>query len=157
MSTLPTNNIAYTIHNSIALILCIDHLNDYVFTMLLSATKLRRLCFYTCLSVHRGVCLSACWDTNPRSRHPPREQAPPRAGTPGTRPPIPQADHYGCGRCASYWNAFLFEIFSLGRLEDVSTNEYEIMLAVFNYKVFDLTLWSDAVCKEKFCVVSSPT
>ena len=27
MSTLSTNNIAYTIHNSIALILCIDHLN----------------------------------------------------------------------------------------------------------------------------------
>ena len=35
-----------------------------------SATKLRRLCFYTCLSV-RGVCLSACWDTTP-----------PGAGTP---------------------------------------------------------------------------
>ena len=31
-----------------------------------SATKLRRLCFYTCLSVHGGeVCLSACWDTLP--------------------------------------------------------------------------------------------
>ena len=27
MSTLSTNNIAYTIHNSIALILCIDHLD----------------------------------------------------------------------------------------------------------------------------------
>ena len=88
----------------------------------------------------------------------PWEQAPPREQAPlGPDPPPPPADDYGCGRCASYWNAFLFEIFSLGRLEDVSTNEYEIMLAVFNYKVFDLTLWSDAVCKEKFCVVSSPT
>ena len=31
-----------------------------------SATKLRRLCFYTCLSFCSqgwGVCLSACWDT----------------------------------------------------------------------------------------------
>ena len=27
MSTLSTNNIVYIIHNSIALILCIDHLN----------------------------------------------------------------------------------------------------------------------------------
>ena len=44
--------------------------------LLPSATKLRRLCFYTCLSFcshERGVCLSACWDTTP----PPREQAPP--------------------------------------------------------------------------------
>ena len=31
-----------------------------------SAMKLQRLCFYRCLSVHRGVCLSACWDTTPR-------------------------------------------------------------------------------------------
>ena len=49
-------------------------------------------------SVHRGVCLSACWDTTPRTRQtPPRtrqtspDQAdPPRPG----RPPSPdQADH----------------------------------------------------------------
>ena len=33
------------------------------------------------LSVHRGVCLSACWDTTttPQTRHPPWEQTPPRA------------------------------------------------------------------------------
>ena len=48
--------------------------------------SLRRLCFYTCLSVilfTGGVCLSACWEqTSPRTRppwdrHTPREQAPP--------------------------------------------------------------------------------
>ena len=72
-----------------------------------SATKLRRLCFYTCLSVilftGRGVCLSACWDTNPP------EQAPPEPGTlPPDQTPPPAADSYCCGRYASYWNAFLF-------------------------------------------------
>ena len=62
-----------------------------------SATKLRRLCFYRCVSVHTGggVCLSACWDTTapgvdtppeqtslgadtppPRSRHPPGSRHP---------------------------------------------------------------------------------
>ena len=63
--------------------------------LLPSATKLRRLCFYTCVCVHRGVCLSACWDT------PPQEQAPP----PGSRhAPV---NGYCCGWYASYWNAFL--------------------------------------------------
>ena len=41
-----------------------------------------------------------------RSRHPPGTRHPP----PGTRPPRtrhPPADGYGCGRYASYWNAFL--------------------------------------------------
>ena len=75
-------------------------LNGYKSTFLPSATKLRRLCFYTCVSVHRGVCLSACWDTTPpRSRQPPpweqaapREQAPPLgAGTPQNRHPPEQA------------------------------------------------------------------
>ena len=59
-------------------------------TLLPSATKLRRLCFYTCLSFcsQGGVCLSACWDTTP----PPRGRQAPRtgAGTPRTRhPPRP--------------------------------------------------------------------
>ena len=62
-------------------------------------------CFYTCLSVHGGVCLSACWDTPetrlPRSRHP---------SGPGTPPP---ADGYCCRRYASYWNAFLYSIWFL--------------------------------------------
>ena len=69
--------------------------------LLPSATKLRRLCFYTCLSFCSqggGVCLSACWDTtptgpgtplgadtpwtrHPQSRHPPGADTPPGAGT----------------------------------------------------------------------------
>ena len=56
------------------------------FFFLLSATKLRRLCFYTCLSIHRGGGLPQC----PGSRHP---------TGPGTC----------CGWYSSYWNAFLFE------------------------------------------------
>ena len=43
--------------------------------------SLRRLCFYTCLSVilftRRGVCLSAWWDSRP-----PQERAPPRSRHP---------------------------------------------------------------------------
>ena len=80
----------------------VSFLRFYVFT-------LRRLCFYTCLSVHRGVGGSA-------SVHagipPPREQTPPQADIPpGADPPdqtLPSADGYCCGRYASYWNAFLF-------------------------------------------------
>ena len=55
-----------------------------------------------------GICLSACWDTPLRTRHPPG---------PGT-PPQDQAHHPRCracweirptrGRYASYWNAILF-------------------------------------------------
>ena len=80
-------------------------------TFLPSATKLRRLCFYRHLSVHRGgggVCLSAWWDTTPPiadtplgadtppradtpwSRHPPRSRHPPEADTPRSRPPQEQ-------------------------------------------------------------------
>ena len=51
-----------------------------------------------CHSVHRGVCLGACWDTTPRdqapprSRHPTPDQAPPpQEQTPRTRHP-PGAD-----------------------------------------------------------------
>ena len=90
-----------------------------------SATKLRRLCFYTCLSGHRGVpgpgegCLvPGGWG--------------PALGDPGlgggawsqgclvqggwypstdADPPHP-ADGYCCGRYASYWNAFLWLMFS---------------------------------------------
>ena len=43
-----------------------------------------------CHSVRGGVCLSAWWDT-------PQEQTPPRDG-------------HCCGRYASYWNAFLFQM-----------------------------------------------
>ena len=109
----------------------------FYFNLLPSATKLRRLCFYTCLSfcsqwgsasVHAGI--------PPGPRTPPRDQAhPPEQTPPGSRhlPPgadIPRADNppgsrhppplssreqtppprngYCCGRYASYWNAFLF-------------------------------------------------
>ena len=41
----------------------------------------RRLCFYRCLSVHGGVCLSACWET-PQGDPPARETPLPR------RPPF---------------------------------------------------------------------
>ena len=66
-----------------------------------SATRLRRLCFYRRLSVHRGsVCLSAWWDTPPQSRPPradtpqeqtPPKQTPPRADNPREQTP-PGAD-----------------------------------------------------------------
>ena len=85
-----------------------------------------------------GVCLSACWDTPPRSRHPPGAETPPGSRPPGSRHPPgadtprsrhppradtpPRADPPGAdtpseancsirsmsGRYASYWNAFLF-------------------------------------------------
>ena len=69
-----------------------------------SATKLRRLCFYTCLSVHGGGVLSACWDAThpppPSTRHPPAPDPPWDLAPPGTsrhtplpgtsrQPPVP--------------------------------------------------------------------
>ena len=64
------------------------------------ATKLGQGYVFTRVSdsVHRGVCLSACWDTDPpeqtpsRRRHtPPQEQTPPGPGTPwGQTPPQEQ-------------------------------------------------------------------
>ena len=52
-------------------------------SLLPSATKLRRLCFYTCLSVHRG----STWAVPPGTRYSPQDQVhPPGPGTPpGTR------------------------------------------------------------------------
>ena len=75
---------------------------------------LRRLCFYTCLSVILFIfCLSACWDTHPL----PQEQTPPRVDTPSSSYPL-VADtplRSACyeiwatsGQYASYWNAYLF-------------------------------------------------
>ena len=48
-------------------------------------------------SVHRGICLSTCWDTtrppsrhpSPRSRHPPGADIPPGPDPPGSRHPPP--------------------------------------------------------------------
>ena len=95
-----------------------------------SATKLRRLCFYTCLLVilFTGGGLPQYMlgyhtsqdqaPPSPRTRHPP-EQTPPGPGAlpPGAdttaspqdqATPIPPADGHYCRRYASYWNAFLF-------------------------------------------------
>ena len=75
-----------------------------------------------------GVCLSACWDTTPRNRHPsgadtprsrhppeqtlPWELTPPGTDTPQSRTPgsrhTPGRDGHCCRRYTSYWNAFLF-------------------------------------------------
>ena len=77
----------------------------YVSQFLPSATKLRRLCFYRRLSVHRGGgwgCLPQCMlayhtpreqtplgaDT-PREQTPPLEQTPPRADDPLEQTPLP--------------------------------------------------------------------
>ena len=92
--------------------------------------SLRRLCFYTCLSVHRRGSTWAGTHTPgpgapPGTRYPPIPGTPPRPGTPlgrytpwaGTPPGTgtpPQSS--ACweirattsGRYASYWNAFLF-------------------------------------------------
>ena len=66
-------------------------------------------------SVHRGVCLSACWDKTPPLRAPP-ETTPPGPGTPWektppwSRPPKSSACweiRSTSGRYASYWNAIL--------------------------------------------------
>ena len=67
-----------------------------------SATKLRRLCFYTCLSTGGGVSASVHAGIPPPGADTPWEQAPPQGADP------PPADGYCCGRYASYWNAFLF-------------------------------------------------
>ena len=72
---------------------------------------------------------------SPRTRHPPREHTPPRPGTdpqtppPPTRHPSPPTRHTSpppreadcsirltSGRYASYWNAFLFTLFSVRQL-----------------------------------------
>ena len=60
--------------------------------LLPAATKLGQGHIFTsvCLSTGgEGVCLSACWDTPPRSRHPNREQThPPEQLSPPSRPPL---------------------------------------------------------------------
>ena len=52
-----------------------------------SATKLRRLCFYTCLSVHRGSVSVHARIPPPGNRHPPPSRHPPRSRPPWTRHP----------------------------------------------------------------------
>ena len=62
--------------------------------LLPAATKLwPRLCFYSCCdSVHRGVCLSACWDTTPTAKETPLPRRPPCQGDPPPRRPPCQGD-----------------------------------------------------------------
>ena len=93
-----------------------------VFEYLPSATKLQRLCFYTCLSFcSRGGTWAGTPGTmytppgryTPWTRYTPQDQVhPPDRYTcttpPGRYTPRP-ADGYCCGRYAFYWNAFLFE------------------------------------------------
>ena len=78
--------------------------HDCCCVLLPSATKLLRLCFYTCLSFcSRGGRLPQCMlGYHPPDQAPPWEQTPPRSRhhSPG--------DGYCCGRFASYWNAYLF-------------------------------------------------
>ena len=87
-----------------SLVLCL-----VTFIFLPSATKLRRLCFYTCLSVHGwGVGIPACTEADPPGADtPPGADIPPGADTPLGR------DGYCCGRYATYWNAFLFALYRL--------------------------------------------
>ena len=68
-------------------------------SLLPSATKLRRLCFFRRLVCPQGggdVCLSACWDTThthtppPRSRHPPEVDPPGPDTPPGSDTPLPE-------------------------------------------------------------------
>ena len=96
-----------------------------MYNLLPFATKLQRLCFYRCLSVHRWGLPQCMLGHPPRNRHPPGtrtprsrhptqdltspEQVPPPPGA-GT----PPADSYGCGRYASYWNACLL-IWQIGQ------------------------------------------
>ena len=98
-----------------------------------SATKLRRLCFYRCLSVHRGGVVSQ-HALQVVSQHALQQVSRGGASSRGVPAPggacsgrvpapwgellqggacsreveTPPVDGYCCGRYASYWNAFLF-------------------------------------------------
>ena len=79
--------------------------------------SLRRLCFYTCMSVilFTGGCLPQCM-----LGYTPEEQTPPRADIPRSRNPSPGQTPLlpsACWeiwttnrRCASYWNGYLFHM-----------------------------------------------
>ena len=83
-----------------------------LYYLLPASTKLGQGNVFTggCDSVHRGVCLSACWDTSPQEQTS-QEQ------TPWNRHPLradPSEADSGIqsmsGRYASYWNAFLYRV-----------------------------------------------
>ena len=78
-----------------------------------------------------GVCLSACWDTQPlvqtppgadtlRSRPPLGSRLPLGADTPRSR--YPPADGYCCGWYASYRNVFLFTLCKRKGKSDVTSH-----------------------------------
>ena len=62
--------------------------------LLPSATKLRRLCFYTCVSVHRGglpQCMLGYHHPSPQKQAPPQSRHPPGADTPTPWEQTPQS------------------------------------------------------------------
>ena len=68
------------------------HKNQNVVIFTARKRSLRRLCFYTCLSVilfTGGVCLSACWDTPPPTKETPCQGDPPAKETPNQGDPLP--------------------------------------------------------------------
>ena len=96
-----TRNEIYPVTN-----ICIDYI---IFTVRNEVAKVMFLHLSVILFTPGvgGVCLSACWDTTPLGSTPPQEAHPLEAHT-TTRPPPP--DGCRCGRYASYWNAFLWEM-----------------------------------------------
>ena len=52
-----------------------------IFTVRNEVAKVMFLQVSVCHSVHRGVCLSACWDTTLRTREPPGPANPPHQQT----------------------------------------------------------------------------
>ena len=116
---------------------CIPHvhcnMSSEKYWLLPSATKLRRLCFYTCLSFcSQGGGLPQCMlgyhhlppraDTHPQSRPPgagippsrhpsrpgttPPEQAPPRAGTPAADTPLGSGTPPADGYCCGRYASY---------------------------------------------------
>ena len=70
-------------------------IKDFVITA--HKQSLRRLCFYTCLSVHRG----STWAGTHRAGTPPRHAHPPWAGTPWQVPPLAGTPQVGTPSLAS--------------------------------------------------------
>ena len=121
-----------------------------------AATKLGQGNVFTgvCDSVNRGVCLSACWDTNtppththnppeqtpqtthtPWSRHTPQDHTPPAPGadTPRTRPTHPPSEadsgiRSTSGRYASYWNAFLFQLILSSQIKHQASESFYVQI-----------------------------
>ena len=104
--------------------------------LLPSATKLRRLCFYRCVSVHRGVCsrgvlgpggVSARGGLLPGGAWSWGDVCSRRIGIPACTeadtPCPPRRDGYCCGWYTSYCNAFLFWSFFPLELHEILRNK----------------------------------